>query len=194
MEFLNFLNENNKDKCLQAIKYNIKNNIPLVESVFRPGSDMFIAYFQYLKENINNVNNISNINDKDSIEIINLGLGTVGLYENHQVPLYLPFIDESDINNNDNDKEKIELNKPKRGGSKKFYVYVKDPTTGNIKKVSFGQPGMSAKINNPKAAKAFAARHNCQDKTDPTTPGYWSCRLPKYAKLLGLTGGGDYYW
>jgi hypothetical protein len=92
------------------------------------------------------------------------------------------------------EEEKIELNKPKRGGSKKFYVYVKDPQTGNVKKVSFGQPGMSVKINDKVAAKAFAARQDCENKKDRTTPGYWSCNLPKYAKLLGLTGGGNYYW
>jgi hypothetical protein len=22
----------------------------------------------------------------------------------------------------------------------------------------------------------FQARHNCDEKTDPTTPGYWSCK------------------
>jgi hypothetical protein len=40
----------------------------------------------------------------------------------------------------------------------------------------------------------FAARHNCDTKTDKTKAGYWACRLPKYAKSLGLKGGGDYFW
>ncbi len=77
--------------------------------------------------------------------------------------------------------------KPKRGGSKKFYVFVKNPQTKKIKKISFGDTtGLSAKINNPKARKAFAARHDCKNKTDKTKASYWSCRLPRYAKLLGL--------
>ena len=79
------------------------------------------------------------------------------------------------------------IGKPKRGGSKAYYVYVRDPKTKRIKKVSFGSGGLRAKINNPKARKAFAARHKCSTKTDRTKAGYWSCRLPRYAKQLGLS-------
>ena len=78
------------------------------------------------------------------------------------------------------------IGKPKRGGSKAYYVYVRDPKTKRIKKVSFGSGGLRAKINNPKARQAFAARHRCKEKNDRTKPSYWSCRLPRYAKALGL--------
>jgi len=78
------------------------------------------------------------------------------------------------------------IGKPKRGGSKAYYVYVRDPKTKRIKKVSFGSGGLRAKINNPKARKAFAARHKCSTKTDRTKASYWSCRLPRYAKQLGI--------
>jgi len=91
-------------------------------------------------------------------------------------------------------KKNPPLGKPKRGGSKKFYVYVRDPKTKNIKKVSFGQVGMSAKINDPKARQAFAKRHKCAQKTDKTKPSYWSCRLPRYAKLLGLKSTFSGFW
>lgn len=99
----------------------------------------------------------------------------------------------------DEAKKKVEkhppLNKPHRGGSKKFYVYVKDPKTKRIKKVSFGDTtGLKAKINNPKARKAFAERHDCKNKKDKTKAGYWSCRLPRYASLLGLKGSYSGYW
>ena len=90
-------------------------------------------------------------------------------------------------------KKNPPLNKPKRGGAKKFYVYVRKPG-GGIKKVSFGQAGMSAKINNPKARQAFAKRHKCAQKTDKTKASYWSCRLPRYAKLLGLKSNFAGYW
>ena len=79
------------------------------------------------------------------------------------------------------------LGKPKRGGSKAYYVYVRDPKTKRIKKVSFGSGGLRAKINDPKKRKAFAARHKCSQKTDRTKASYWSCRLPRYAKQLGLS-------
>jgi hypothetical protein len=92
-------------------------------------------------------------------------------------------------------KKNPPLNKPKRGGSKKFYVYVRNPKTKKIKKVSFGDTtGLSAKINNPKARQAFAARHDCKNKTDKTKASYWSCRLPRYAKLLGLKSNFGGFW
>jgi hypothetical protein len=92
-------------------------------------------------------------------------------------------------------KKNPPLGKPKRGGSKKFYVYVKNPKTKKIKKISFGDTtGLSAKINNPKARQAFAARHDCKNKTDKTKASYWSCRLPRYAKLLGLKSSFSGFW
>ena len=86
----------------------------------------------------------------------------------------------------------VSLNKPKRGGSKAYYVYVKNGD--KVKKVSFGSGGLRAKINNPKARKAFAARHNCKNKKDRTTAGYWSCNLPRYAKALGLGANKNTFW
>lgn len=86
------------------------------------------------------------------------------------------------------------IGKPKRGGSKAYYVYVRDPRTKKVKKVSFGSGGLKAKINNPKARKAFAARHKCAQKKDRTKAGYWSCRLPRYAKLLGLKSSFSGFW
>jgi len=84
--------------------------------------------------------------------------------------------------------KEVELNKPKRGGDKKFYVYVKNPKTGNIKKVSFGAKGMSVKTDDPARVRNFVARHNCKSRNDKTTASYWSCRLPRY-KSLGIKGG-----
>ena len=86
------------------------------------------------------------------------------------------------------------IGKPKRGGSKAYYVYVRNPKTKKIKKVSFGSGGLRAKINNPKARKAFAARHKCSQKTDRTKASYWSCRLPRYAKALGLGNNKNTFW
>jgi len=82
----------------------------------------------------------------------------------------------------------VELNKPKRGGSKKYYVYVKTPK-GNVKKISFGDPGLKTKSGNKARAKSFAARHNCEKKNDKQKAGYWACRLPRY----GLVKGGKWW-
>ena len=78
---------------------------------------------------------------------------------------------------------KVPLNKPMRGDVKKFKVYVKDPKSGNVKKVNFGHGGTSAKRktmrirkSNPKARKSFRARHNCANPGPKTKARYWSCR------------------
>ena len=86
----------------------------------------------------------------------------------------------------------VPIGKPKRGGSKAYYVYVKDGD--KVKKVSFGSGGLRAKINNPEARRAFAARHNCDKKKDRTKAGYWSCNLPRYAKALGLGANKNTFW
>jgi hypothetical protein len=70
----------------------------------------------------------------------------------------------------------VTLNKPTRGDVKKFKVYVKDPSTGNIKKVNFGDPDMKIKKSDPARRKSFRARHKCDQKKDKTTAGYWSCK------------------
>jgi hypothetical protein len=88
------------------------------------------------------------------------------------------------------------IGKPMRSssGGKAYKVYVKDPKTGNIKTVRFGSGGLKAKINNSKARAAFSKRHNCPQKKDRTKASYWSCRLPRYAKLLGLKSSFSGFW
>lgn len=71
---------------------------------------------------------------------------------------------------------KVPLGKPMRGDVKKFKVYVKDPSTGNIKKVNFGDPDMKIKKSNPARRKSFRARHNCDNPGPRTKARYWSCR------------------
>jgi hypothetical protein len=92
------------------------------------------------------------------------------------------------------EKKDPPLNKPERGGSKAYFVYVRDPKTKKIKKVSFGSGGLRAKINNKQARNAFAARHKCSTKKDRTTAGYWSCNLPRYADQLGLGSKMNTFW
>ena len=93
-------------------------------------------------------------------------------------------------------KKGPKLNKPMRSssGGKAYKVYVKDPKTGNIKTVRFGSGGLRAKINDRKARQAFAKRHKCSTRNDKTKASYWSCRLPRYAKLLGLKSSFSGFW
>ena len=116
-------------------------------------------------------------------------IGEFEVYEGELVPLDCPqyeFI---------NEEEEPELNKPKAGGPKKYYVYVRDPQTKKIKKVTWGDTtGLKVKLGNEKARKSFAARHKCSQQKDKTTASYWACRLPYYSKQLGLSDGGNFYW
>ena len=89
--------------------------------------------------------------------------------------------------------KKVALNKPKRGGSKKFYVYVKSKK-GNVKKVSFGDTGLSVKLKQRGARASFAARHKCSTKKDKTKAGYWSCNIGRYWKSLGGSSNFSGYW
>ncbi len=71
---------------------------------------------------------------------------------------------------------KVPLGKPMRGDVKKFKVFVRDPKTGNVKKVNFGDKKMRIKKSNPKRRKSFRARHNCDSPGPRTKARYWSCR------------------
>jgi hypothetical protein len=101
---------------------------------------------------------------------------------------------ESELEEAEYQGKEVQLNKPKRGGSKAYYVYVRDPKTKKVKKVSFGSGGLKAKLSNKEARKNFASRHNCDQKKDRTKAGYWSCNLPRYAKSLGMGANMNTYW
>ncbi len=71
---------------------------------------------------------------------------------------------------------KVPLGKPMRGDVKKFKVFVRNPQTGKVKKVNFGDKKMRIKKSNPKRRKSFRARHNCANPGPRTKARYWSCR------------------
>tara|TARA_R100000030_G_scaffold3515_2_gene2580 strand:+ start:255 stop:1340 length:1086 start_codon:yes stop_codon:yes gene_type:complete len=85
-------------------------------------------------------------------------------------------INEDQIEEAEYRGRKVTLNKPMRGDVKKFKVFVKDPKTGNVKKVNFGDPNMRIKKSNPKRRKSFRARHNCDNPGPKTKARYWSCK------------------
>jgi hypothetical protein len=170
----------------EAVNYHLDKKIPLNECIFRHGSEGHLKFINDARDFVNETKLYIN---HDERELLRTDLGSYGVYEGEKVPLDLPMINEAEYRG-----KKVTLNKPKRGGSKAYYVYVKDPKSGNVKKVSFGSSGLRAKINNRGAVKSFVARHKCKQKNDKTKPGYWSCRLPRYAKSLGLSGGGGQWW
>jgi hypothetical protein len=179
----------------EGMFYHIENNLPLNESIYRPQSMMFLKLFIEARNLYESKRLV--LCESDKYYFDNTDIGTFGEYNGIKVPLDLPLTEEflTEVLN-EADKKQPALGKPKRGGSKKFYVYVKNPKTKKIKKVSFGMAGggLRAKLNNPKARAAFSKRHNCPQKKDRTTSSYWSCRLPRYAKLLGFKTTFSGYW
>jgi hypothetical protein len=83
----------------------------------------------------------------------------------------------------------VKLNKIMKGDTKKYKVFVKNPKTGNVKKVSFGDKGMSIKRDDPERKKSFRARHKCDQKKDKTSAGYWACRTWSNKKVSDLLKG-----
>jgi len=131
---------------------------------------------------------INVIDSSSAIEDVVAQLDTSDLKEGRSSELKLQIIKA--LGEAEYKGKKVQLNKPKRGGSKKYYVYVKNPKTDRVKKISFGDvTGLRTKSGNKKRAKSFAARHNCEKKNDKMKAGYWACRLPRY----GLVKGGKWW-
>jgi hypothetical protein len=205
-----------KNVIHDAIQYHIKNDIPFRENIFRPGSENFFKLFCEARKM--HEAGLLNVDWEDQ-ELFETDLGQVVKTTKGDIALDLPFeeIEEADqvkgsdawptkskpttgnntphpfrgklVGEAEYQGKKVELNKPKRGGSKKYYVYTRNPKTGKIKKVSWGDTtGLKTKANNPGAVKSFVARHDCKNKKDKTKAGYWACRTPRY-KSLGVKGG-----
>ena len=88
------------------------------------------------------------------------------------------YIEKLEIVESEYQGRKVKLNDPFRlpsGSKKKFGVYVKNEK-GNVVKVTFGDPNMEIKRDDPGRLKSFRARHNCDNPGPKTKARYWSCR------------------
>ena len=166
----------------EEIERCLNEGVDFIDNNYRLGSEKFFEFFRVARESNLQLEGFN----KYLIEQTNIG--EIAEYNGHHVPLDCPMIEEEE-------KKTPPLGQPKRGGPKKFYVYVRDPQTKNIKRVTWGDTtGLSVKMNNPEARKSFAARHRCSMQKDRTTAAYWACNTPRYAKQLGLSGGGNFFW
>ena len=202
------LNESKAPKTIlsEGLKHHIDNNKPLTEHLYRAGSN---AYFNLMAEarSLYSRGILEFTNEDDLGLLTETDLGHFGMFEGKKVPLDFPIeLSEEEINEiydlyeakkkKAKKKDNRPIGKPMRSssGGKAYKVYVKDPKTKKVKTVRFGSGGLRAKINDSKARKAFAARHKCSQKKDRTKASYWSCRLPRYAKLLGLKSSFSGFW
>ena len=183
-----------KEILSEGLKYHMDNNRPLTEHVYRAGSQKYFDLWAEARALYSR--GILEVQGDDLEVLTETDLGHYGMFEGKKVPLDFPIeLSEAEVEAIYEEAKK-KLNKPMRdsSGGKAYKVYVKDPKTGNIKTVRFGSGGLRAKINDPKARQAFAKRHKCSTKKDKTKASYWSCRLPRYAKLLGLKSNFSGFW
>lgn len=176
---------NDNVQISDALKYHIDHQIPLYENVYRIYSP---AYFQLVEE-------VRHLYLQDSIalcdedaELVESNIGKKAIFEGREVWLDAPITEEEDHLTEAKYRGKtVKLRKPFRtpGGPKKFAVYVKK-SNGNVIKVTFGDPNLRVRNNNPARARSFRARHKCDQKKDPTKPSYWSCNIARYRKALGI--------
>lgn len=170
----------------EGLKYHLENNKPVTENIFRPGSE---AFYNVIKEaRVIFDSGKVKLCEIDSELFESTDIGKFGYFNGELVALDLPIENVFELNEAEYQGKEVKLNYPTRSsGPKKYKVYVKNPKTGKVIKVNFGDVsgGLSAKVSDPKARKSFAARHQCHLKKDKTKAGYWACRLNKYGHLFG---------
>lgn len=172
----------------EGMRFHLENGISFYDNIYRVKSKAFFSLMREMKE-LYTEGKIQ-LSEQEK-ELIEQGVGEFAIYENKKVPLGIPMIEGSEmLDEAEYQGKDVELGKPKRGGSKKFYVYQK--CGDKVKKISFGSPDMSVKVSDPERRKSFAARHNCEDKNDRCTAGYWSCRIGRYPSLTGASK--SYRW
>ena len=158
----------------EGMVYHIQHNIPISHNIYRTESENFFAIFREARSLCEQ--DLYEPTMEEAYYLLETDIGEFALYEDEMVPLDYPMIEETEeeIDEAEYRGKKVELGKPKRGGSKKFYVYVKDGD--KIKKVSFGDTtGLSIKRDDPARRKSFRARHNCDNPGPKTMARYWSC-------------------
>ncbi len=160
----------------------VKEGIPVSENIYRPGSP---CYFNVIKQarHFYKMGLYEVINEEERDLLENTSLGEWVIVEGVRVPLDFPLFEDEVLDEAKKKKKDPPIGKPMRnsGSGKKYKVYVRNPKTGNIKTITYGDAkgGLKGGWNSAEARKSFAARHNCADKKDRTKAGYWACRAHK---------------
>ena len=161
----------------------VKEGIPVSENIYRPGSP---CYFNVIKQarHFYRMGLYEAINDEERNVLENTNLGEWVIVEGVRVPLDFPMFEDEILDEAKKKKKKNPpIGKPMRnaGGGKKYKVYVKNPKTGKIKTITYGDAkgGLKGGWNSAEARKSFASRHQCAKKKDRTKAGYLACRAHK---------------
>jgi len=165
----------------ENLQYHLENNIPVDDSVLRPGSKSHINLIRETKRLWKEGRYFATEAEE---ELFDTDMGEYAIYEEQTVPLDVPMLNEYILDEKKKKKKTPKLGKPSRntGSGKKYKVFVRNPKTGNVMKITFGDKkgGLEGNWNDPKARKSFAKRHKCAQKNDRTKAGYWACRAHKF--------------
>lgn len=180
----------------EGTAYHLHKSLGIDRPVYRPGTKLFFETVNEMRLLTKSGVHVPR-SDWES-ELLDTDLGQWGTYEGERVPLDFPFLvkagdwhgpcetcrtNEDALQEAKYKGKEVKIGKPSRGSGGKAHVYVRDPKTGNVKKVSFGSSmpdAMGDSETARKRRKSFGDRHNCADKKDRTKAGYWSCRATKF--------------
>lgn len=159
----------------EGLRFHVDNEIDIADNIYRHGTDRYFSLVNEARE-LWSAGKL-NLSEAD-VEIMESNLGEFIEYRGVKVPLDFPmYLEEK------KKKKDPPVGKPTKntGGGKKYKVFVRNPKTGRIKKITYGDSkgGLKGNWNNAEARKSFAARHNCAEKKDRTKAGYWACRAHK---------------
>jgi len=158
-------------KISNALQYHIVSKKPLLENVYKLGTDSFFELLEECKE----------LYLSGDLDLSNEDITFI--YENEYGPIEETNYEVTDLlNEAEYQGRKVQLGKIMQGDIKKFKVYVKNEK-GKVVKVNFGFGGKSAKgkvmkikKNNPERRKSFRARHNCDNPGPRWKARYWACK------------------
>ena len=190
----------NRTIVSEGLRYHLDNQIPLSENIYRYGSESFFNLINEVRK-LHSSNKV-NLSYKDE-ELLKTDIGRKAIFEGKEVWLDIPMEDNEILTEAKFRGKTVKTSSPQRSssGGKAYRVYVSgcvNKTKSNpsgVKQIRFGSGGLKAKLSNKDAKKSYNARHGCSKgrHNDKCKAGYWSCRLPRYAKKLGLSGGGTWW-
>ena len=190
----------NRTIVSEGLRYHLDNQIPLVENVYRYGSESYFNLINEVRELYNKGKVDLSFMDE---ELIKTDIGKKAIFEGKEVWLDMPMEDNEILTEVKFRGKDVDTSSPQRdsSGGKAYKVYVSGcakKTKSNpsgVKQIRFGSGGLRAKLSDPDRRKAYDSRHGCSKgrHNDKCMAGYYSCRLPRYSKKLNLSGGGTWW-
>jgi hypothetical protein len=163
----------------EGMMYHINNDLNLDENVYRPGTTEFFDLFNEARDLYEAGLYLATDSEADLLET---DIGRFAKFGGEVVPLDFPMWDEG-VNEAKYKGREVQLGTKgaKRSGGR-AHVYVRDPKSGKVKKISFGSGMPDAMGDSPKhraRRKSFAARHGCSKNKNKMSASYWACRSTK---------------